>query len=131
MDKKIILATPTTLIALLRAVCYGWRQEKLAQNAREISQLGSELYKRFADLAVHMGRLGKSLSSSVVAYNQAVGNIETRVLVSARKFKELGAAPMGMEIEILPQVEQIAREMQAPELLPSNENGHDTPSNGA
>ncbi|MDQ6656415.1 MAG: DNA recombination protein RmuC [Verrucomicrobiota bacterium] len=116
-DKKIILATPTTLIALLRAVCYGWRQEKLAQNAREISQLGSELYKRFADLSVHFGRLGKSLNSSVEAYNKAAGNIETRVLVSARRFKELGAAPLGMEIEVLPQVEQLAREMQAPELL--------------
>lgn len=121
-DKKIILATPTTLIALLRAVCYGWRQEKLAQNAREISQLGSELYKRFADLSLHFGRLGKSLNQSVDAYNKAAGNIETRVLVTARKFKELGAAPLGMEIEVLPQVEQIARDMQAPELLPSGEN---------
>jgi DNA recombination protein RmuC len=123
-DKKIILATPTTLIALLRAVCYGWRQEKLAQNAREISQLGGELYKRFADLSVHIGRLGKSLNHSVEAYNRAAGNIETRVLVTARKFRELGAAPLGMEIEVLPQVEQIARELQAPELLPPSENGH-------
>ena len=119
-DKKIILATPTTLIALLRAVCYGWRQEKLAQNAREISQLGSELYKRFADLSVHFGKLGKSLNSSVEAYNQAVGSIETRVLVTARKFKELGATPLGVEIAELPQVEQIARDVQAPELLPSS-----------
>ncbi len=122
-DRKIILATPTTLIALLRAVCFGWRQEKIAQNAREISQLGSELYKRFADLSGHVTKLGKSLSHSVEAYNKTVGNLESRVLVSARKFKELGAAPMGMEIEILPQVEQIAREMQAPELLPLPENG--------
>ena len=129
-DKKIILATPTTLIALLRAVCYGWRQEKLAQNAREISQLGGELYKRFADLSLHIGRLGRSLSHSVDAYNKAVGNIESRVLVTARKFKELGAAPLGMEIEILPQVEQIAREVQAPELLPAETNGQ-APSNGA
>lgn len=129
-DRKIILATPTTLIALLRAVCFGWRQEKLAQNAREISQLGSDLYKRFADLSLHLGRLGKSLGQSVEAYNKAVGNIETRVLVSARKFKELGAAPLGMEIEVLPQVEQMAREMQAPELLPLQDNGH-TNGNGS
>jgi DNA recombination protein RmuC len=127
-DKKIILATPTTLIGLLMAVCYGWQQEKLAQNAREISQLGSELYKRFADMSLHFGRLGKSLNSSVDAFNKAAGNIESRVLVSARKFKELGAAPMGMEIEVLPQVEQIARELQAPELLPLTDNGH---GNGA
>lgn len=124
-DKKIILATPTTLIGLLMAICYGWQQEKLAHNAREISQLGGELYKRFADLSMHFARLGKSLNSSVDAYNKAAGNIEARVLVTARKFKELGAAPLGMEIEVLPQVEQIARDMQAPELLPSGENGHD------
>ena len=129
-DKKIILATPTTLIGLLMAVCYGWQQEKLAQNAREISQLGGELYKRFADMSLHFGRLGKSLNSSVEAFNKAAGNIESRVLVTARKFKELGAAPMGMEIEVLPQVEQIARELQAPELLPIETNGQ-APTNGA
>ena len=122
-DKKIILATPTTLIGLLMAICYGWQQEKLANNAREISQLGSELYKRFADMSAHFGRLGKSLNNSVDAFNKAAGNIETRVLVTARKFKELGAAPMGLEIDMLPQVEQIARDLQAPELLPVPENG--------
>ncbi|MGI8431639.1 MAG: DNA recombination protein RmuC [Chthoniobacterales bacterium] len=127
-DKKVILATPTTLIALLRAVCYGWRQEKLAQNAREISQLGAELYKRFADLSVHFGRLGKSLNNSVEAFNKAAGNIESRVLVSARKFRDLGAAPIGVEIDDLNPVEQIARELQAPEFtaLPEHQNG-DTP----
>ncbi len=132
-DKKIILATPTTLIGLLMAVCYGWQQEKLAHNAREISQLGSELYKRFADMSLHFGRLGKSLNSSVEAFNKAAGNIETRVLVTARKFKELGAAPMGLEIDVLPQVEQIAREVQAPELLPPPiENGQGNgPESGA
>jgi DNA recombination protein RmuC len=122
-DKKIILATPTTLIALLRAVCYGWRQERLAQNAREISQLGGELYKRFAVLAAHFGAVGKGLNSAVEAYNRAAGNIESRVLVTARKFRELGATPLGMEIENLPQVEQIARDLQAPELLDAGENG--------
>ena len=123
VEKNVMLATPTTLIPLLRAVYYGWKEERLAVNARDVSQLGSELYKRFADLSGHFARLGKSLNSSVEAYNRAAGNIETRVLVTARKFKDLGAAPMGMEIEALPQVEQIAREIQAPELLPANENG--------
>ncbi|MDQ6624169.1 MAG: DNA recombination protein RmuC [Verrucomicrobiota bacterium] len=123
VSKNVMLATPTTLIPLLKAVYYGWKEEKLALNARDVSQLGGELYKRFADLSHYISRLGKSLNSSVDAYNKAVGNIESRVLVTARKFKELGAAPMGMEIEILPQVEQIAREMQAPELLTVPENG--------
>ncbi len=123
-EKKIILATPTTLIALLRAVGYGWRQEKLAQNAREISQLGSELYKRFADMSAHFGRLGKSLNSSVEAFNKVAGNIESRVLVTARKFRDLGVAPIGMEIEELPQVEQIARDLQAPELVLESEQGN-------
>ncbi|HEY1768926.1 MAG TPA: DNA recombination protein RmuC [Chthoniobacterales bacterium] len=124
-EKKIILATPTTLIALLRAVCYGWRQEKLAQNASEIRDLGSELYKRFADLSHHFTSLGKSLNNAVDAFNKAAGNIETRVFVSARKFRDLHAAPLGVEIEPLEPVEQIARELQAPELLPRlpNENG--------
>ncbi len=123
VDKNVMLATPTTLIPLLRAVFYGWKEEKLAMNARDVSQLGSELYKRFADLAGHISRLGKSLNNSVDAYNKAANSIETRALVSARKFKDLGVAPLGMEIEVLPQVEQIARELQAPELLPVPGNG--------
>jgi DNA recombination protein RmuC len=80
-------------------------------------------------MSVHFGRLGKSLNSSVDAFNKAAGNIETRVLVTARKFKELGARPMGLEIDSLPQVEQIARELQAPELLPAPENAQQ--ENGA
>ena len=82
------------------------------------------MYKRFADLANHFAKLGKSLNNSIEAYNGAVGSLESRVLVSARKFKDLGVAPLGMEIEVPPQVEQIARAVQAAELLPSsNENG--------
>ena len=76
-------------------------------------------------MSSHFGRLGKSLNNSVEAFNKVAGNIESRVLVTARRFRDLGAAPLGMEIEELPQVEQIARELQAPELLPApeNENG--------
>jgi len=123
VGKNVMLASPTVLIPLLRAVYYGWKEEKLALNAREVCQLGGELYKRFADLSSHFAKLGKSLNSSIEAYNGAVGSVESRVLVSARKFKDLGVAPLGMEIELLPQVEQIARDLQAPELSPSTENG--------
>ncbi|WP_322628203.1 DNA recombination protein RmuC [Halothiobacillus sp.] len=90
-DKRVIPASPTTLIALLKAVSYGWRQEALAQNAQEMAQLGRELYERIGTLAEHWQRVGKSLDQSVVAYNQSVGALEGRILPSARKFRELGA----------------------------------------
>ena len=116
-DKRVILATPTTLIALLRAVFYGWRQERLARNAREICDLGQELFKRLSDVGGHIEKLGKSLNGSVESFNRAVGSLESRVMVTARKFKELEAAQAGVEIEPLSPVEQTARGLQAPELL--------------
>jgi DNA recombination protein RmuC len=123
-NRRIILATPTTLIALLHAVSYGWKQEKLAQNALAISQLGQELYKRLSDMGGHFSGLGRSLNACVNAFNKVAGNIETRVFVTARRFNDLGAAAAGVEIEPLEQVEQIARDIQAPELLPeTSENG--------
>ena len=109
VDQNIILATPTTLIALLRAVAYGWRQEKLAENAAEISALGKELFKRLSDMGDHWGKMGKSLERAVEAYNSAMGSLETRVLVSARKFAELKTAPLGVELGALEPIDKAVR----------------------
>jgi DNA recombination protein RmuC len=110
VEQNLILATPTTLIALLRAVAYGWRQEKLAQNAAEISALGKELYKRLSDMGAHWAKVGMGLERAVEAYNSATGSLESRVMVSARKFAELKTAPLGVEIGELAPVEKAVRE---------------------
>jgi DNA recombination protein RmuC len=112
VEQNIILATPTTLIALLRAVAYGWRHEKLAQNAAEISTLGKELFKRLSDMGDHWNKMGKSLERAVEAYNGAVGSLESRVMVSARKFADLKTAPLGVEIAELEPIEKSVRAVQ-------------------
>lgn len=115
--KNVVLATPTTLIALLKAIAYGWKQEKLAENAREISDLGRRLHERLADMGAHFAKVGRSLGQAVEAYNSAVGSLESRVLVSARRFKELEAAGAEKEIELLEPVDSVPRQIQAPEFL--------------
>ena len=117
--KNVVIATPTTLIALLKAVAYGWRQEKIAENARAVSDLGRELHKRIGDMAGHLSRLGDAIDKSVAAYNAAVGSIESRVLVSARKLKDLEAAAPDEAVAVLEPVDREPRRLAAPELRPA------------
>jgi len=115
-QKKVILATPTTLMALLKAVDYGWKQEKLAHNAEEISAMGKELYDRLFKLADHFARLGTSLDRAVQSYNETVGSFEQRVFVQARRFKELGV-PAKEDIPEITWIDRTSRQLQRSELV--------------
>jgi len=114
--RGVILATPTTLIALLRAVAFGWREARMAESAREISTLGATLYERLATLGSHMSEVGASLDRAVSSYNRAIGSLEGRVLVTARRFRDLGAAADRTELEPLAPIDTRTRGVQAPEL---------------
>src|SRR6201991_4637914 len=108
--QNVIIATPTTLIALLKAISYGWSQEQMAKNAQEVSNLAKTLYERIRIFTKHFDEVGKSLDRALEFYNKGVGSLETRVLVTARRFKELGAIS-GEEIEILEPLDKAARPM--------------------
>jgi DNA recombination protein RmuC len=112
--RRVVLATPNTLIALLHAAAYGWRQEQLAESAQQAGQLGKDLYERMAILAEHLNGIGQALGKSVQAYNKAVGSLETRILPAARKFKELGIAS-DKELPLLEAIELGPRPIAPPD----------------
>jgi len=116
---NVIPATPTNLIGLLRAVHYGWQQETIAESAREISDLGRDLYKRLSTMGAHMARVGKSLDGAVKAYNETVGSLERQVLPQARKFEQHGIT--GIETPELAPVERQTRVLTAAELVDEND----------
>ncbi len=115
MRDGVVLATPTTLIALLRAVAYGWRQEQLAQNAQEISEIGRQLYDRLRTLAEHFTDMGRSLTRATEAYNRTVGSLEARVFPAARRFKELGVTA-GDDIPAVEQQDTTPRSLTSPDI---------------
>jgi len=114
----VLLATPTSLIALLRAVAYGWQQEALTDNARQVQVLGAQLYERISVLGDHMAGVGRSLTGAVTAYNRAVGSLEGRVLVTARRFADMGVVGAGERpLDGPTPVEAATRPLQAVELV--------------
>ncbi len=118
LANRVLLTTPTTLVALLRTVAHGWQQHDLAGNAREVQRLGAELYDRIRVMGGHLGKLQRGLTGAVEAFNETVGSLESRVLPSARRFPDLGVVASGAkEIPVVPQVGALPRTPQAPELV--------------
>lgn len=109
--KRVLLATPTNLIAIARTVAAVWKQEKMAGQAREIAELGKELYARLTTMGAHVGRMGKNLDTAVSAYNALVGSLESQVLTQAKRFEDLSIDTGGKAIELLPVVDQTTRPM--------------------
>lgn len=125
LSQKIILATPTSFVALLKAVAYGWRQLALADNAEEIRKLAGDLYGRLSTFVSHLNKVGKQLGSSVDNYNRAMGSLERKVLPGARKFVELGIHPK-KEIEKIESIEALPRSLVEPESDIDDESGDKT-----
>jgi DNA recombination protein RmuC len=116
INQCVLVATPTTLIALLRAVAYGWQQEKIAESAQAISEIGRDLHGRLAVLADHLQLVSKRLRSTVEAFNGTVGSLDGRVLPAARRFVDHGAVSAGKELRAIEPVDVTPRTLQAPEL---------------
>jgi DNA recombination protein RmuC len=116
LGRKVHIATPTTLVTMLRTAQYAWQQAALAENARAVFDLGRQLYERISGLGGHVDRLGRALAKAVSTYNQAVGSLESRVLPSARKLSELGV--VDGELTAPGVVEETPRALSAPELAP-------------
>lgn len=119
LSKKIILATPTSMVALMRAIAFGWRQEQLTENAELIRSAGEELYKRLATFSEHLGKVGRSLDNSVSNYNKAVGSFDAKLIPGARKLVDLGISS-GKEMEVPEQIEKAAREIASSEFVASD-----------
>ena len=127
LGQKVILATPTSFVALLRAVAYGWRQQSLAENAEKIRDVGEDLYQRLSNFTEHLAKLGKNLGSSLDHYNKAVGSFERQVLPGARKFTEMGIKPR-KELHDLDQIEKGVRQVSGSgAVLPSNDEDEANP----
>lgn len=122
MGRRVHIATPTTLVTMLRTAQYAWQQEALSENARAVFDLGKELYERLGSMGRHVERLGKALSDAVGAFNQTVGSLESRVMVTARKLGELEL--VDTELAAPRPVEETARSLSAPELIADAANGH-------
>ena len=116
MARRVLVATPTTLLAMLRAVGYGWQQERVAESAQAISELGRDLHGRLAKLSSLLSTLGTRLNSTVRAYNDAIGSYEARVLPAARRFEDHGAVAAGRDLGELEHVTVNARSVKVPEL---------------
>jgi len=114
-ESGVVIASPATLIGLLRTVAYGWQQETVAESARQISELGRELYERLGVFAGHFAKVGRNLDTAVGAFNQAVSSFQTRLLVTARKFPEHGIS--GDATPELLQIEKKASVVDAAELV--------------
>lgn len=112
-QNRVLIATPTTLMALIKAIAYGWQQERMAANAVEVQKIGKEIFDRLSSFAGHLDKVGRALGSSVEAYNKAVGSLEGRVLVSARRFEGLGVIEAGKELPAPAQVEKDTRQLSS------------------